>query len=166
MTSKMLASFDKYLPTTLGFDHLFNALDHAADFINTNTQAFPPVNVIKEGENVYYLEMAVAGYGEDEIEVLTEKNTLKIIGKKVEEKSALDQAVDGEPVRQYIVKGIAGRSFVRSFVMSDTVHVIEAGLKDGILTIKLENVIPEEKQPRKIPLVKWEPAKISKAAKK
>lgn len=166
MTSKMLTAFDKYLPSTLGFDHLFNALTDASDFINANTHAFPPVNVIKEGENVYYLEMAVAGYGEDEIEVLTEKNSLKIIGKKAEEKTALDQAVDGEPVRQYIVKGIAGRSFQRSFLMSDTVHVKEAGLKDGILTIKLENVIPEENQPRKIPLKKWEPAKISKTARK
>lgn len=153
MTSKMLASFDKYLPSTLGFDRLFDALDHASDFINTNTNAFPPVNVIKEGENVYYLEMAVAGYGEDEIEVLTEKNSLKIIGKKVEEKSAIDQVVEGEPVRQYIVKGIAGRSFVRTFVMSDTVEVKEAGLKDGILTVKLENIIPEEKKARKIPLL-------------
>jgi molecular chaperone IbpA len=153
MTSQLLKPFERYLPTTLGFDAVFNALDDAADFINTNTHAFPPVNIIKEGENTYYLEMAVAGYGEDEIEVLTEKNSLKINGKKVEEKSQIDQAVDGEPVRTYIVKGIAGRSFQRTFIMSDTVQVKEAGLKDGILTVKLENVIPEEKKPRKIPLL-------------
>ena len=162
MTSQLLKPFERYLPTTLGFDTVFNALDNAADFIQANTHAFPPVNIIKEGENTYYLEMAVAGYSEDEIEVLTEKNALKINGKKVEEKSQIDQAVDGEPVRSYIVKGIAGRSFQRTFIMSDTVQVKEAGLKDGILTVKLENVIPEEKKPRKIPLAKWEPAKISK----
>lgn len=153
MTSQMLKQFEKYLPSTLGFDAVFNALDDAADFITTNTHAFPPVNVIKEGENIYYLEMAVAGYSEDEIEVFVEKNSLKIHGKKVEEKSAVDQAVDGEPVRQYIVKGIAGRSFQRSFVMSDTIQVKEAGLKDGVLTVKLENVIPEEKKSRKIPVI-------------
>ena len=162
MTSKMLTAFDKYLPTTLGFDHLFNALTDASEFINTNTHAFPPVNVIKEGENTYYLEMAVAGYTEDEIEVFVEKNSLKIHGKKVEEKEPIDQVVDGEPVRTYVVKGIAARSFQRSFVMSDTVHVEDASLKDGILTVKLENIIPEEKKARKIPLKKWEPAKISK----
>lgn len=153
MTSQLLKPFERYLPTTLGFDTVFNALDNAADFIQANTHAFPPVNIIKEGENTYYLEMAVAGYSEDEIEVLTEKNALKINGKKVEEKSQIDQAVDGEPVRSYIVKGIAGRSFQRTFIMSDTVQVKEAGLKDGILTVKLENVIPEEKKPRKIPLL-------------
>ena len=154
MTSQMLKQFEKYLPTTLGFDHLFDALDNAADFIQANTHAFPPVNIIKEGEDTYHLEMAVAGYSEDEIEVSTEKNTLRISGKKTEDKSQIDQAVDGEPVRTYLVKGIAGRSFVRTFVMSDTVVVDGAALKDGILTVTLINVIPEEKQPRKIPLSK------------
>jgi len=148
-----LSVFDRFLPATLGFDRLFDTLDHASDFIGNNTNTFPPVNIVKEGENKYAVEMAVAGYREDEIEILAERNNLKITGKKVEEKSDVQKAVDGEPVRQYIVKGIAGRSFVRSFLLADTVIVREAKLKDGILTVYLENVIPEEQKARKVPLL-------------
>lgn len=139
-------TFDRFLPATLGFDRLFNALDHASDFITTGTNMFPPFNIIKEGENNYAVEMAVAGYAEDEIEVVAEKNSLKITGKKLEKKEEAD--------RNYLVKGIAGRSFVRSFLLADSVVVEEAKLKDGILTIRLVNVVPEEQKVRKIPLVK------------
>jgi molecular chaperone IbpA len=83
--------------------------------------------------------LAVAGYRQNEIEVTTERNSLKVTGKKVD-----------EDTRNYLVKGIAGRKFARQFVLSDTVVVRDAALADGILSIQLENVIPEEMKPRKI----------------
>lgn len=132
-------SIDRYLPSTLGFDRMFNMLDHAADLVNNSNTAFPPVNVIRVSENKYIVELAVAGYKESEIDILAEKNTLKITGKKTDKDE-----------REYFVKGIAGRSFSRQFIMADTVVVNDATLADGILTVELENVIPEAQKARKI----------------
>lgn len=131
--------FDRYLPSALGFDRVFDVLDHAADVTNSSNLAFPPVNIVKVDEYNYAVELAIAGFAEEEISVETEKNTLKISGKKAEKDE-----------RAYLVKGIAGRSFYRHFVLSDTMVVRDAALKNGILTVSLENVIPEEQKPRKV----------------
>ena len=130
---------DRLLPTALGFENAFAALDNAAHLLTASQTAFPPVNVIKKDDYNFTLELAVAGYKQDEIEITSERNSLKITGKKVE----TDE-------RNYLVKGIAGRKFSRQFVLSDTVVVRDAALADGILSIQLENVIPEEQKPRKI----------------
>jgi len=130
---------DRLLPTALGFENAFAALDNAAHLLTATSTAFPPVNVIKKDDYNFTLELAVAGYKQDEIEITSERNSLKITGKKAE----TDE-------RNYLVKGIAGRKFSRQFVLSDTVVVRDAALADGILSIELENVIPEEQKPRKI----------------
>ena len=130
---------DRLLPTALGFENSFAALDNAAHLLTATQTAFPPVNVIKKDDYNFILELAVAGYRQNEIEVTTERNSLKVIGKKVD-----------EDTREYLVKGIAGRKFSRQFVLSDTVVVRDANLADGILSIQLENVVPEEQKPRKI----------------
>jgi molecular chaperone IbpA len=130
---------DRLLPTALGFENAFAALDNASHLLTATSNAFPPVNVIKKDEYNFVVELAVAGYKIDEIEITAEKNSLKVAGKKVE-----------EDTREYLVKGIAGRKFARQFVLSDTVVVRDAALADGILSIQLENVIPEEQKPRKI----------------
>jgi molecular chaperone IbpA len=130
---------DRLLPTALGFENAFAALDNAAHLLTATSNAFPPVNVIKKDEYNFVVELAVAGYKIDEIEITAEKNSLKVAGKKVE-----------EDTREYLVKGIAGRKFARQFVLSDTVVVRDAARADGILSIELENVIPEEQKPRKI----------------
>ena len=130
---------DRLLPTALGFENAFAALDNASHLLTATQTAFPPVNVIKKDDYNFILELAVAGYRQNEIEVTTERNSLKVIGKKVD-----------EDTREYLVKGIAGRKFARQFVLSDTVVVRDAALADGILSIELENVIPEEQKPRKI----------------
>jgi len=130
---------DRLLPTALGFENAFAALDNAAHLLTATQTAFPPVNVIKKDDYNFVLELAVAGYKQDEIEVTAERNSLKITGKKAE----TDE-------RNYLVKGIAGRKFSRQFVLSDTVVVRDASLADGILSIALENVVPEEQKPRKI----------------
>jgi len=130
---------DRLLPTALGFENAFAALDNASHLLTATQTAFPPVNFIKKDDYNFILELAVAGYRQNEIEVTTERNSLKVIGKKVD-----------EDTREYLVKGIAGRKFARQFVLSDTVVVRDAALADGILSIELENVIPEEQKPRKI----------------
>jgi molecular chaperone IbpA len=130
---------DRLLPTALGFENAFAALDNASHLLTATQTAFPPVNVIKKDEYNFILELAVAGYKQDEIEITAERNSLKVTGKKTE----TDE-------RTYLVKGIAGRKFARQFVLSDTVVVRDAALADGILSIQLENVIPEEMKPRKI----------------
>jgi molecular chaperone IbpA len=139
ITTLTSASLDRLLPTALGFENAFAALDNAAHLLTATQGAFPPVNVIKNDEYNFTVELAVAGYKQDEIEITAERNALKVSGKKAE----TDE-------RTYLVKGIAGRKFSRQFVLSDTVVVRDAALADGILSIHLENVIPEEMKPRKI----------------
>ena len=134
-----IPSFERLLPTALGFENAFAALDNAAHLLTASQTAFPPVNIVKTGDYTFNVELAVAGYKQDEIEITAEKNSLKVTGKKSD-----------EDTREYLVKGIAGRKFARQFVLSDTVVVRDANLADGILSIELENVIPEEQKPRKI----------------
>lgn len=130
---------DRLLSTALGFENAFAALDNASHLLAATHTAFPPVNVIKKDDYNFILELAVAGYKQDEIEITAERNSLKVTGKKTETDD-----------RNYLVKGIAGRKFARQFVLSDTVVVRDAALADGILSIQLENVVPEEQKLRKI----------------
>ena len=131
--------FDRLLPSALGFDNVFATLDNAAHLLTSTATSFPPVNIVKTGDYTFNVELAVAGYKRDEIEITAEKNSLKVTGKKSEKDE-----------REYLAKGIAGRFFSRQFVLSDTVVVQGAELADGILTVSLENIVPEEQKPRKI----------------
>ncbi len=101
----LASSFDRLLPTALGFENAFAALDNAAHLVTATSNAFPPVNVVKKDEYNFVVELAVAGYKQDEIEITAEKNSLKVTGKKTD-----------EDTREYLVKGIAGRKFARQFV--------------------------------------------------
>ena len=131
--------FDRLLPSALGFDNVFATLDNAAHLLTSTATSFPPVNIVKTGDYTFNVELAVAGYKRDEIEITAERNSLRVTGKKTEKDE-----------REYLAKGIAGRSFSRQVVLSDTVVVQGAELADGILSVQLENVIPEEQKPRKI----------------
>ena len=141
LSSQNVFNYDyaRLIPSALGFESVFAALDNAAHLVTASSTAFPPVNVVKTDDYNFIIELAVAGYKKDEIEIVTEKNSLKVSGKK-----------EGEDNRNYFAKGIAGRKFARQFVLSDTVIVKDADLADGILSIKLENVIPEEQKPKKV----------------
>ena len=135
LTSANVLNYDRLLTSTLGFDRIFNILENTT----LTTTAFPPVNIIKVDDDNFVIELAVAGYKQNEIEISSELNSLKVVGKK-EEKDE----------RTYISKGIACRSFSRDFTLADTIVVRKANLSDGILSIHMENVIPEGKKPRKI----------------
>jgi molecular chaperone IbpA len=123
-------------PLFVGFDRIFDRLDTASK-IQTK---YPPYNIIKQDENVYYIELAVAGFDEEDFDIELHDSVLTIRAKVSEE----------DTTTKYIYKGIAARSFERKFTLADTVKVDSVHLKQGMLTVKLINEIPEEKKPRKI----------------
>jgi molecular chaperone IbpA len=99
---------------------------------------YPPYNIVKTSDMTYVIEMAVAGFKEDEIQVVVKENVLTIKGNNATEE------------KEYIHRGIASRSFSRTLRLADTIEIKGAHLADGMLTIELENVIPEAKKERLI----------------
>ena len=133
--------YDKVFANALGFDCLLDLLYRTSDPSPQPNNNFPPVNILRDNEdgNKYIIELAVSGFSSDEIRVEVERNSLKVLGKKSE--SETDN-------RRYIMHGIAYRSFIRSFVLASSIVVKDAVLANGILSVYLENVIPEEHKPR------------------
>ena len=131
------ANFDKFF---IGSDHLAKTLKQATDMVaNTITTNYPPYNVKKIDDNKYVIEMAVAGFGKQDIELTLEQNKLVIKG---ETKSDSDT--------NYIYKGIADRGFLRQFTLADNVVVDNAQLVNGMLKVWLEHFVPESQKPKKI----------------
>jgi len=128
------------LLSSVGFERFINAL---SDFENTasenKTPSYPPYNIVKEGEHDYTIELAVAGFKREELDITFEGNKLTITGK-----------VDGQRPGDYLHRGIATRDFEHHFTLAETVVIKSADLQDGLLIVRLRNVIPEEKKPRKI----------------
>jgi molecular chaperone IbpA len=129
-------------PFFIGFDRMIDRMREQTPG-QTN---YPPYNIVKTDENFYELQLAIAGFNQDDLDVELKDGTLTIEGKK-----------ETDDERNYIHKGISARHFRRTFTLSDTMVVNGADLIDGILTIELENVIPEEKKPRKISIGRGEP---------
>lgn len=130
------------LPATVGFDRLLSTMEEFDNmFANTKTPTYPPYNIVKENDTEYTIEIAVSGFKRDDIEVTTEGNKLYVNGSI---KTA--QTED----RNFLHRGIGTRDFSHKYTVADTVVVKGADLVDGLLVIKLENIIPEEKKPRKI----------------
>jgi molecular chaperone IbpA len=107
----------------------------------SNNQGYPPYNIRKDGDIKYFIEMAVAGLSEDDLEVELKESVLEIRSKQ----STEDEAT-------YVHRGIAKRTFERSFTLSDDIVVKGCDLTNGMLTVELEKVIPEEKRARLIPI--------------
>lgn len=127
------------LNQTLGFEKFFRDVE---EILNDTKPVvnFPPHNIIKADDNKYVVELAVAGFSKDEIDIQVQDNTLTITGNKKE----------GTPDIHYLHRGIGTRTFVKKITIADTIVVKGAEFKDGILRIGLENIIPEERKPRKI----------------
>lgn len=123
-------------PFFIGFDGIFDKMHQ----LNKNTSNYPPYNLIKTGDDSYLIELAVAGFDEDDFDVELHNGVLTI---KAEVK-------DSDTTTNYLHKGIAARSFERKFTLADTIEVEGASLHQGMLTIRLVNVIPDEKKPKKI----------------
>ena len=122
----------------VGFDHIFNDLEKMATAHQKDH--YPPHNVVKHSDDEYLIELAVVGFKHSDIDIEMHDGILTIKGNR---DSRRDQSL-------YVHKGISGRKFERSFRLSEFVEVVGADLEDGLLTIHLKRIIPEDKRPRKI----------------
>lgn len=134
-------SFGPLAHTTLGFERFFDDVEKllSSDVAKVSS-SFPPHNILKLDESRYVVELAVAGFSKDEIDITVEDGSLTVKGEKKEK----------DTDAQYLHRGIGTRSFTKTLTVADTIEVKGAEFKDGILRIGLENIIPEHKKPRKI----------------
>ena len=134
----LLDNFNQLTPYAVGFDRIFDNLSrYTAD--NVQSTGFPPYNIRKEGDYNYVIELALAGFGKEDIEVEVADGTLSV--RSVKENSEDESTV---------YRGISSRRFERKFTMADDIVVNGAKLENGMLTVDLERVVPEEKKPRLI----------------
>lgn len=125
----------------LGFDSLFNDFEHRfANQINNN---YPPYNIIKHDEDSYEIEIAVTGFDKDEITVEIDQNQLIVKGQHAD--------TENEDT-QYLYRGLATRSFTRTWTLAEHMEVEEGKIKNGVLTIELKRVVPESLKPRVLKL--------------
>ena len=124
----------------VGFDDQFNRMQKLHEDLTKNIPNYPPYNIRKTGDNTYTIEMAVAGFGQSEIDIEIDGGKLIVRG---------NVAADNE-TNDYIFKGIASRAFTRSFAIDDQIEVKDAELFNGMLKIALERLVPEEKKPKKV----------------
>ena len=132
--------FAPFRRSTVGFDRLFDMLENGN--VGQGQENYPPFDLIKKGENDYCIQLAVAGFKPDEIDITAQQNVLIVSGRKSDE----SEDKDGD----FIYRGIANRSFERRFALADHIKVKSADLKDGMLAIELVREIPEAMKPRKI----------------
>ena len=123
-------------PFFIGFNRELGRLNTA---YKTNSQSYPPYDLLKLDEDTYQISLAIAGFSKEDIDVSVDNGTLIIKGEIVE-------VTDAEVVH----KGIAGRKFVRSFALGEYMEVTSAELKDGMLHVHVVRVVPEEKKPKYI----------------
>ena len=127
---------------SIGFDRLMNIMDSAAR-IDSGSVSYPPYNIEKTGDDDYRITMAVAGFGEDELEVTVKDTSLLIAGKKADVESKDEGA-------SYLHRGIATRSFERRFDLADHIQVVGARVENGLLHVDLRREVPEAMKPRRI----------------
>jgi len=126
--------WETYAPYMIGFDNEINRINRLSSFASGGTN-YPPYNIITGSDNRTILEVALAGFAKEDIEVATEQNILTIRSYPKEK----------EPVK-YTHKGIATRSFSKSWQLGEETEVENVDYKDGMLTITIQKIIPEEKQ--------------------
>lgn len=124
---------------TIGFDQVFETLNRT--FANSKSDGnYPPHNVVKLDETHYLIELAVAGFDQTEIDVELKENVLTVKGERAKKEDEIE----------YLHRGIGYRNFVRTFPLAENVQVRGASVKNGILAVALEQVVPEEQRPKKI----------------
>ena len=145
MTSKDLSIFSSLRPFSIGFDDMFDQFESMLGNGGMVQNNYPPYNIRKAGKDKYAIEVAVAGFNKDDVEVEFEDKLLTVRTKKINR----TVEKDGDEI---IHKGISQRSFSRSFTIADDVKVSGAELRDGLLTINCEKIIPEQKKKKLIPI--------------
>jgi molecular chaperone IbpA len=128
--------------STVGFDRLFSLLDQAP---GESATGYPPYNIERTGENNFRISVAVSGFSQNEISIVSKENTLTIKGEKVAKENAPSKS-------EVLYRGIASRAFERQFQLADFVQVKNASLENGLLHVDLVREIPEAKKPRNIPI--------------
>ena len=147
MTSKDLSIFNSLRPFSIGFDNMFDQFESLLGDGRLSTQSnYPPYNIRKAGKDKYAIELAVAGFNKNDVEVEYEDNLLTVKTKKVDK--AVEKDMDGEIIH----RGISQRSFSRSFTIADDIKVEGAEIKDGLLKINCEKIVPEQKKRKLIPI--------------
>jgi len=126
---------------TVGFDNLARVFDTVSRTDETQV-SYPPYNIVREGQDAYRVSLAVAGFGAEDIDIQVENNSLTVKGRTTQ-----DQANT-----VFLHRGIAGRSFERSFELADHIHVTGARMENGLLHIDLKREIPEALKPRRVPI--------------
>lgn len=145
MTNRALSIFNQLRPVTVGFDNAFDHFERMfdTDFLTT-MPSFPHYNIVKTADNQYNVELALAGYSKKDIEIELKEGVLNIKSVKTKEEKEVE---DNNGV---LHQGIAKRFFSKSFTIADDVEVKGAELKDGLLKISMERIIPEAKKARTI----------------
>ena len=139
--------FAPLLRSSIGFENL----NRLVDFTRGESDSYPPYNIEKTGDGSYRIQMALAGFTRDEIDVTVQDNMLIIVGRAGE--------AEGEQ-REYLHRGIAKRAFERRFQLADTIKVTGAGYDNGLLNVELVREIPEHKKPRRIVIDGVEPKPV------
>lgn len=130
----MTFTLDKYMPYTIGFDSFFNTLDS----ITGDVKGYPHYNIRKLDDNKWNIELALAGFSKDDIEIEVKDNIMNIRGELKEENN------------EFVYKGISSRKFSKSFTLAEFTECESAKMENGILSITLEKNIPEDKKPQKV----------------
>jgi len=138
---------------SVGFERMQRLLD-ASTRMESSAPSYPPYNIEQMGEDAYRISLAVAGFGEQDLDVTVEENTLVVTGK----------LADNPEDKTFLHRGIAGRAFERRFELADHIKVVGGSLVNGLLNIDLDREIPEEKRPRKIVIETKETKRIDKKA--
>ena len=144
MISKDLSIFNSLRPFSIGFDDMFDQFESMLGGNGVSVQSnYPPYNIRKAGKDKYAIEIALAGFNKNDVEVEYEDNLLTVKTKQIKKTNEKDG-------NEIIHRGISQRSFARSFTIADDVKVGDAELKDGLLTISCEKIIPEAKKKKLI----------------
>ena len=146
MTNKALSIFNQLRPLSVGFDDVFDHFESMFDgptiSIGSN---YPPYNIVKTGSNKFDIEVALAGFNKKDIDVTSENGVLTIESKV---KSVMNDSVgaDAKKDEEMIHKGISKRYFKKSFTIADDIEIKGAELKDGMLRVSMEKIVPEAKK--------------------
>ncbi|MBT3991112.1 MAG: Hsp20 family protein [Rhodospirillaceae bacterium] len=140
---------------SVGFDRMQRLLDSTVDHGQSASNSYPPYNIEAVGDDAYRISMAIAGFGEDDLEIVAKDNALSVKGE-----------IKSQGENKYLHRGIAGRTFERNFDLADYVKVVDAHLENGLLHIDLIREVPEAHKPRKIEIKQGTSSTLADKAKK
>ena len=147
-TLSLLDNFNQLTPYAVGFDRVFDQLQNYASH-NATSSGFPPYNIRKESDYCFVIDMALAGFSKKDIEIEVSDGLLTVRSIKDND----PDSIGGKAEASNIYRGISYRKFNRKFTLADDIVVNGASLENGMLVIKLERIVPEEKIPRKVEII-------------